>query len=336
MVPASWVWAIGYFATPLAFSIGDTFWALGIPFAIHMLLVPERTPRGPPRPLGGRLVLSALHRRVAAEGHDVAGRLQLRSVGCGRNVFAVWPDEALHQVVRITVSSAILILAVPVAIALRQHWRAAAPAARRAFLPAILAIPVNAVIAVISTVAIAFRLDVGWVADHGFKAALGGLIPAGLLVGLVQARLQRLAASLLVELGHGVPPAGLRESLARFRTPASSSRFPRQTRAADRSRRQPFRDPAAGTKRAVARVERGGKLLAVLVHDPAIDAEDRAWSRRSARPRGWRSRTPAWQPRCAPSSRRSGIAARLAQAADDERRRVERDLHDGPSSDSWR
>ena len=38
MVPAGWVWAIGYAATPLAYSIGDTFWALGVPFAIHMLI----------------------------------------------------------------------------------------------------------------------------------------------------------------------------------------------------------------------------------------------------------------------------------------------------------
>src|SRR6266545_6753314 len=32
MVPTSWVWAVGYIATPLTYSIGDTFWALGVPF----------------------------------------------------------------------------------------------------------------------------------------------------------------------------------------------------------------------------------------------------------------------------------------------------------------
>ena len=275
MVPASWVWAIGYFATPLAYSIGDTFWALGVPFAIHMLIA---FPNGR---LEGRLDRWA----VALLYPLFIGGWLLRAMtspagyscdpSCGRNVFAVWPDEALHQVVL----HAQLGDPDP-----RDPGRdrtpaalAAAPAARRAFLPAILAIPVNAVIAVISTVAIAFRLDIGWVADHGFKIAVGGLIPAGLLVGLVQARLERArAASLLVELGHGVPPAGLREALARaVRDPTLELAFP----APDASGLidpggQPFRDPAAGTKRAVARVERGGKLLAVLVHDPAIDAED--------------------------------------------------------------
>ncbi|HET7240953.1 MAG TPA: hypothetical protein VFI77_07330, partial [Gemmatimonadales bacterium] len=273
MVPASWVWAVGYAATPLTYSISETFWVLGTPFAIHMLIA------FPSGRLEGRLerwVVALLYLLF------IGGAL-LRAMTspagsncdpwCGRNVFAVWPDEALHRVVLTTQNWAFVILTIPVAIALWQHWRAAAPAARRAFLPAILAIPVQAVILVISTVALVFRLDSGWMADHAFRVALGGLVPAGLLVGLVQTRLERArAASLLVELGHGVPPAGLREALARaVRDPTLELAFP----APDASGLidpggQPFRDPAAGSKRAVARVERGGRLLAVLVHDPAI------------------------------------------------------------------
>jgi signal transduction histidine kinase len=334
MVPAGWVWAIGYIATPLTYSISDTFWALGVPFAIHMLIA---FPNGR---LEGRLdrwvvallyllfiggwLLRAMTSPAAGSSCDPA---------CGRNVFAIWPDEALHQVVLTTISLAILILAIPVAIALRQHWRAATPAARRAFLPAILAIPVNAVIAVISTVAIAFRLDIGWMADHGFKAAVSGLIPAALLVGLVQARLERArAASLLVELGHGVPRGGLREALARaVRDPSLELAFP----APDASGLidqggQPFRDPAAGSKRAVARVERGGKLLAVLVHDPAIDAEDPGLVEAvgSAAGLALENARLAAEVRAQLDEVRAS-RARLAQAADDERRRVERDLHDG-------
>jgi signal transduction histidine kinase len=333
MVPASWVWAIGYIATPLAYSIGDTFWALGVPFAIHMLIA---FPNGR---LEGRL-----DRWTVALFYPLfIGGWLLRAMtspagsscdpACGRNVFAIWPDDALHQVVLNTISLAILTLAIPLVIALRQHWRAATPAARRAFLPAILAIPVNAVIAVISAVAIAFRLDIGWMADHGFKAAVSGLIPAALLVGLVQARLERArASSLLVELGHGVPPAGLREALARaVRDPTLELAFP----APDASGLidpggQPFRDPFAGSKRAVARVERGGKLLAVLVHDPAIDAEDPGLVEAvgSAAGLALENARLAAEVRAQLDEVRAS-RARLAQAADDERRRVERDLHDG-------
>jgi signal transduction histidine kinase len=333
MVPATWVWAVGYIATPLTYSIGDTFWALGVPFAIHMLIA---FPNGR---LEGRLDRWA----VALLYPLFIGGSLLKAMtspagsscdpSCGRNVFAVWPDEALHQMVLTTLSSAILILAIPVAIALWQHWRAAAPAARRAFLPAILAIPVNAVIALISTLAIAFRLDIGWVADHSFKIAVGGLVPAGLLVGLVQARLERArAASLLVELGHGVSPAGLREALARaVRDPSLELAFPApDTSGLIDEGGQPFRDPAVGAKRAVARVERDGKLLALLVHDPAIDAEDPGLVEAvgSAAGLALENARLAAEVRAQLEEVRAS-RARLAQAADDERRRVERDLHDG-------
>ena len=333
MVPASWVWAIGYAATPLAYSIGDTFWALGIPFAIHMLIA---FPNGRLEGRIDRWVVALLYLLFL-------GGWLLRAMtspagnscdpSCGRNVFAVWPDETLHQVVLTTLNAAFLILAIPVAIALWQHWRAATPAARRAFLPGILAIPVNAVLVMISTVAVAFRLDIGWVADHSFKVAVGGLIPAALLVGLVQARLERArAASLLVELGHGVPPAGLPEALARaVRDPTLVLAFP----APDASglidpSGQPFRDPAADTKRAIARVERGGKLLAVLVHDPAIDAEDPGLVEAvgSAAGLALENARLAAEVRAQLDEVRAS-RARLAQAADEERRRVERDLHDG-------
>ena len=333
MVPASWVWALGYAATPLAYSIGETFWALGVPFAIHMLIA---FPNGR---LDGRLErwVVALFYLLFIGGWLLRAMTSPAGDGCdptcGRNVFAVWPDEALHQIVLTAISSAILILAIPIAMALWEHWRAATPAARRAFLPAILAIPVNAVIAVISTVAIAFRLDIGWVADHSFKIVLGGLIPAGLLLGLVQARLERArAASLLVELGHGVSPAGLREALARaVRDPTLQLAFP----APDGSglmdpSGQPFRDSAGGTKRAVTRVDRGGELLAVLIHDPAIDAEDPGLVEAvgSAAGLALENARLAAVVRAQLEEVRAS-RARLAQAADEERRLLERDLHDG-------
>jgi signal transduction histidine kinase len=333
MVPASWVWALAFTATPLTYSIGVTFWGIGVPFGIHMLIA---FPNGRLEGRIDRWVVALLY--LLFLGGWLLRAMTSPTVYdcdpfCGHNVFAVWPDEALHQVVSTTVSAAILILAIPVAIALWQHWRAATPAARRAFLPAILTIPVNAVIAVISTLAIAFRLDIGWVADHGFKVAVAGLIPAALLVGLVQARLERArAASLLVELGHGVPPAGLREALARaVRDPTLELAFPAPDGAGlmDPSG-QPFQQPAAGAKRAVARVARGGKLLAVLVHDPAIDAEDPGLVEAvgSAAGLALENARLAAEVRAQLEEVRAS-RARLAQAADEERRRVERDLHDG-------
>lgn len=333
MVPANWVWAIGYTATPLTYSIGETFWTLGVPFAVHVLLA---FPNGRLEGRIERVVVALLYPLFI--GGSLLKSMTSPAVYncdpfCGRNVFAVWPDAALHQLVVAAVNLTILSLGVPIAMAIWRHWRAATPAARRAYLPAILAIPLNAVIAVISTLSNVFQLDVGWVADHAVAATAGGVIPAGLLIGLVQTRLERArAASLLVELGHGVPPAGLREALARaVRDPTLELAFPAPDGGGlmDPSG-QPFREPAAGANRGIARVERGGRLLAVLVHDPAIDAEDPGLVEAvgSAAGLALENARLAAEVR-AQLDEVKASRARLAQAADDERRRVERDLHDG-------
>jgi signal transduction histidine kinase len=332
-VPANWVWAIGYTATPLTYSIGDTFYAVGAPFSSHLLLA---LPNGR---LEGRLErwVVALVYLVFFGGWLLKSMTSPAVYGCdpfcGRNVFAVWPDETLHQLAVTTGSLAILILAVPFVNIIWRHWRAATPAARRAFLPAILVIPVFSVFAVIGSLSSTFQVDVGWVADHAVVSAASGLLPAGLLLGLVQARLERArAASLLIELGHGEPPGGLREALARaVRDPTLQLAFPGPDGIGliDPSG-QPFRDPVAGAKRAVADVERGGKLLAVLVHDPAIDAEDPGLIHAvgSAAGLALENARLAAEVRAQLEEVRAS-RARLAQAADDERRRVERDLHDG-------
>ena len=333
MIPASWVWAIGYTSAPLSYSIGETFWALGVPFIIHLLIA---YPNGR---LEGRLdrwVVALLY--LLFIGGWLLKAVTSPAVSacdpiCGRNVFAVWPDEALHEVVLTTVNSAILFLGFPVAMAVWQHWRAATPAARRAFLPAILAIPVNAVIAVVGALAVAFRFDVPWLTDHAFRIAVGGLVPAGLLIGLVQARLERArAASLLIELGHDVPPGDLRAGLARaVRDPTLEIAFPAPDgRGFVDPAGQPFNEPDARGKRAVSRVERGGKLLAVLVHDPAIDREDPGLVEAvgSAAGLALENASLAAEVRTQLEEVRAS-RARLAQAADEERRRIERDLHDG-------
>ena len=74
-------------------------------------------------------------------------------------------------------------------------------------------------------------------------------------------------------------------------------------------------------------VEHDGERFAVLVHDPTSTARSsRRWGRRPA----WPLRTAASRPRCGPSwPRYAPPATRIVEAGDLERRRLERDLHDG-------
>ena len=159
------------------------------------------------------------------------------------------------------------------------------------------------------------------------------VLPAGLLVGLVRARWSRgRVASLVVELGRGVPVGGLRDVLARaLGDPSLELAFaaPSGTGFVDASG-QPVELPVGDPSRTVTRLEREDELLGVLVHDPAIEAEDPGLVEAV----GNAARLALENERLAAEVRAQleevrASRARIVEAADAERRRVERDLHDG-------
>ena len=260
---------------------------------------------------------------------------------CGPNVFAVWSDEALHQLAVTTSSLAILIIAVPVVNIIWRHWRAATPAARRAFLPAILAIPVFSVIAVIGSLSRTFQLDIGWVADHAVVPPAAerpaaswtpprsrpGPDPSG-------PGLRTCSSSSPRRPPGDLPEAGLARAV---RDPTLELAFP----APDGlgfvdPTGQPFDQPDGGESRTVTRVERGGKLLAVLlVHDPAIDREDPGLVEAigSAAGLALENASLAAEVRVQLEEVRAS-RARLAQAGDAERRVSSGTFTTAPSSDS--
>jgi signal transduction histidine kinase len=82
--------------------------------------------------------------------------------------------------------------------------------------------------------------------------------------------------------------------------------------------------------RGVTRLERDGELLATLVYDPAIEAEDpgRVQAVASVAQMAIENERLAAQVRAQLEEVRAS-RARIVEAADSERRRIERDLHDG-------
>src|SRR4029450_12197679 len=88
--------------------------------------------------------------------------------------------------------------------------------------------------------------------------------------------------------------------------------------------------PASGPSRMVTRLERDGEVLGVLVHDPQVEAEDPGFVEAV----GHAARLPLENERLAAEVRAQlaevrASRIRIVEAADAERRRVERDLHDG-------
>jgi signal transduction histidine kinase len=242
------------------------------------------------------------------------------------------PDlvEALRKLATVTV--------VPIAVVLlwelARHWRRAGPTSRRILLPIVIATPVWVAIVAAGYFADAFLDEAGQDATHGTLATAQGLImPLAILIGGLRTRLARAnVADLAMEIGHGVPVGGLGVAIGRaLRDPSVRLLFPSAdgewlVDAEGRRVDEPSTDPT----RAASRLERDGELLAVLVHDPASTIEDPdligavtavasmtlANERLSAQVRAQLAEVEASR-------------TRIIEATDEERRRLERDLHDG-------
>jgi signal transduction histidine kinase len=215
-----------------------------------------------------------------------------------------------------------------------RHWRNASPAGRRALAPVAFGMPL-----------VFGVLGLGWLATSSENEAIARFLltyklydlssfvaPALFLMGTVRARLARGSlADLAVELGRGIPLGGLRDALAKtLRDPTLQLAFaaPSGGGLVDAEGRPFALETAPG--RSATRLERDGELLAVLVHDPAVDREDEGLVEAV----GTVARLALDNERLSAQVRAQleevrASRQRIVEAGDAERRRVERDLHDG-------
>ena len=153
-----------------------------------------------------------------------------------------------------------------------------------------------------------------------------------MLVGLLRARLARShVGELVLELDH-TPPEGIRDALARhLGDPSLELLFwlPERDGYVDAAGAA-VELPAPGSTRSVTEISHDGERIAVIVHDRVARRRAAAPRRRPRRPRGSRSRTRVCTPRCGRSSCRCrSRAGASSPAGDEQRRRIERDIHDG-------
>jgi len=334
-VLAEWIWILGFFATPLPWTIADTFGS-GIPAAIfvHALVA---YPTGRLRPGFDRRLVIGTYAFTLATGLLIEMTWNVTfpcAQVCVANVLLVWPNDTVHDGLQLVSAIGTPIIGLGVIGAVLRHWRAAGPAARRTLLPAVAVLPFAFLFKVTGFLGINLNIE----ALHDFATspiaiASDAIVPIALIIGIARARLGRgRITDLLVELGRGVPIGGLRDVLARalgdqtlqlaFPAPAGDAFVD--------SAGQAITLPSSGASRATTRLERDGGLLAVLIHDPALDAEDPGLVAAVGTAAGLAldNERLAAEVRAQLEEVRAS-RSRIVEAADDERRRVERDLHDG-------
>jgi signal transduction histidine kinase len=166
------------------------------------------------------------------------------------------------------------------------------------------------------------------------RATLGvlGISPVAFLIGLLRIRLARSAVGdLFVELRGDPAPANLRDALARaLRDPSLTLAFwlPQFGCWADLEGR-PVDLAANDDGRATTRIDLGGEHIAALLHDPALLDEPALLDAVTAAAGIALDNARLHAELRARQEELKGSRARVIEAGERERQRLERDLHDG-------
>jgi signal transduction histidine kinase len=336
---ASRIYFFSYVPNSLVWTVARPIEVLGIAVYAHLAIA---YPTGYLRSRFDRIVVTYIYVLLVAPAL-LAHPFWEVTVGCVpdcvRNLVAIWPDERIFQLITNGSMVFAVITAAPLILtALWRHWRDASPAGRRALLPVVVAFPIEVALGAADAFVGAIGYQPGIEFFNGpsgtaLRLVVPLILPIGLLLTFLRPRLNRgRMAALVVELGRGVPLGGLRDVLARalgdpslqlaFAAPSGSGYVD--------AAGQPVELPANSPTRMVTRLERGDELLGVLVHDPLLEVEDPGLVEAV----GNAARLALENERLAAEVRAQleevrASRSRIVEAADAERRRVERDLHDG-------
>ena len=283
----------------------------------------------------GRLQRRA-ERALVIAGYTIALGVQIVGMLLGgygpRNVLAIVHEpEAAETLLRAQLIALSVLLLAGVAMLGQRRRRAGRPA-RRSIALLVDSFSAALVMIVVLLVTGLFNQASAVVPIQRVTFVVLGFAPIVFLVGLLHARLARSAvAGLVVELRADPGPAELRDALARALRDASLTLIywlPEFESWADLDGR-PVTLPGRGAGRSTTVIDRRSEHVAALVHDPALDDEPELLDAVAAAAALALENGRLQVELRARLDDLRGSRARLVQAGDSERRRLERNLHDG-------
>jgi signal transduction histidine kinase len=252
--------------------------------------------------------------------------------GCPRNLLLIYRDYSLNILAGRINNLGDFLIAVTVLAMVIRHWRMATASRRRALVPI--------VCACVPTAALVIALDVvGTIAPWPDEVwnPMGQLaliaLPVTFLIGLLRTHLDHFAVNkLVIELGTTPPPARLRHLLGQtLHDPSVELAYwlPEKHAFVDVQGRQ-VELPVDSSGRGVTKlVGRHGEPLAVLLHDTSLEENPELIRSVAAAARLSLENERLQAEICAQLEEVRASRTRLVEAADAERRRMERNLHDG-------
>jgi signal transduction histidine kinase len=327
MVLVGMLWLLGRTMTlipnPLVFTVGIWFtdlWTAG--FALFLLSFPSGHLRS-----GGDRAIVGLFLFVVVPLEFLW--LLFWVPENAMNILAIAPNESAAKVVDTIQRAVISFGSVLLIVVVLRRWLESSGPVRRQMVPVL----VGAAALMLQLTAWLFAtVNISLEPLNDLILASQIAIPIAVLYVLLQARMARGAvADLVVEMGPTPTPARLRDALANaLGDPSLQVAYwsPAEDRFVDRAG-QPMELPSEGSEQAVTLLERNGVPEAAIIHDailleePGLVASVASAMRLAVENDRLAAEVQAQLEEVRASR------ARIVEAGDVERRRVERDLHDG-------
>lgn len=318
------IYDVGWVYMPLTYTIGTLGAGLYQPILAHLTVV---FPSGRIRsPVDRTVVVGAYGLYgLASLGTQILWDPRDSGCPCPTNLLLLHRDAQLYAIAEQASSALLIVVTAAVLAVLVWHWRRAGLPGRRALTPVLAASMPIAGLVVATTIV-----------GENFLPPLAVLaltaLPLAFLAGLLRMRLERAAVgSLVVELEGSARIGRIRDALARaLHDPTLEVAYwlPSQKGYVDGDGR-PLTLPAEVSDRSVTFLERAGQPVAALIHDAEVDNNPELVEAAAAVARLAIENERLQAEIKAQLQQVRASRARIVATGDAERRRIERDLHDG-------
>ena len=335
MTATGFVWFVSSLALsdlPLVFTLGSVLGTVFFAVAIHMLLA---FPSGRLQSPAERWIVGAAYTLTTICVYPLwlfADPESLDCDDCPDNVLLVHDNETLVNTIGTIGNLGGVVLVGAMLVVLVQRWRRATAAQRRFLVPVYSA---GIALAILLIVTVVFQTLGGRGEELPWIAAMVplGLVPYLFLGTLIRARMIQSGAvgELVARLNEAPRRGELRDALAdALRDPTLELVYwlPEDKRFVD-VRGHPVELPEPGSGRAFTRVERDGECVAAFVHDALVDEQQAHVDAVGA------AASLALENERLDAELRAKVEElrtsreRMLRIGLEERRRLERDLHDG-------
>jgi signal transduction histidine kinase len=343
MVAEGVTWFVGNVqgtGVPLLVGLGAWFDSLNLAVLAHLALsfpdgrLAGRAARAAAGAAYGLVAVFGLLRTAVYDPAAIPAATYLSCRGCDTNALLIHGDPHLFDAVDVAYRGLGGLLSLVCVAMVVRRWRRSSRPRRQALLPAMLAIACAAVFLLWDVILHAASPELRATASAPLLLASDlsqTAVPVAFLVGLLRLRLRRAAVgSLVFDVGADPTPRRLREALASALDDPSLQLGlwqPDAARYVDPDGRPLPAAPGAG--RSVTPVTSNGEPSVVLLHDASLDEDGRLLPAVSASVRLMLDNAVLRSEVGARVAEVRAANTRVVQAADRERRRLERDLHDG-------